>query len=99
MAADNVLNTFGDLWEVAARWDGEFEGFGLSFGGGYSNAALDTNVGHGLGDSTDDLTTWNVGGNVTFSGFSFGAAYLDSQEGVDVGVAAGGNDVQEKTGL
>src|SRR5690606_33999447 len=38
MATDNDVDDFEDLWEASARWDGEFEGFGLSVGAGYSQA-------------------------------------------------------------
>lgn len=69
---------FEDLWEVAARWDGEFSGFGLSFGAGYS-----------LADATaagaDDAQGWNVGGAVVWNQFSFGAVYLDEENAPEVG--------------
>ena len=60
---------FEDLWEVAARWDGQFEGVGISLGGGYSHA--DENTGGAL----DDLKTWNLGVNVAWNQFSLGTAY------------------------
>lgn len=58
---------FEDLWEIAARWDGQFEGVGISLGGGFSNA--DQNGGG------DDLKTWNLGLNLAWNQFSFGGAY------------------------
>lgn len=66
---------YDNLWELAARWDGQFEGVGLSVGAGYSHASKDT--------AADDLKTWNVGANVAWNQFSFGAAYLDSDDGDD----------------
>ncbi len=77
MGSDTV--GFEDLWEIAARWDGQFEGIGLSLGAGYSHAS-DQAVGG------DDLTTWNVGANVAWNQFSFGAAYLNSEEADDSNV-------------
>lgn len=69
-----ALGTGGyeDLWEVAARWDGEFSGFGLSFGAGYSSA-------DDKSAATGDVEGWNVGGAVVWNQFSFGAAYLDEE--------------------
>lgn len=69
---------FEDLWEVAARWDGEFSGFGLSFGAGYSLA--DAKVA-----GADDAQGWNVGGAVVWNQFSFGGAYLDQENAPEVG--------------
>ncbi len=81
----NVGNNvqFDNIWEASARWDGEFDGFGISFGGGYSHAnservgAATTVIG------SDDLVTWDAGLNVTFQDFSVGAAYKTSNTGVD----------------
>lgn len=76
-AQDNGVDQFENLWEAAARWDGEFEGFGISVGGGYSTADLQA-----AGTLNDDLDTWNAGLNVAFQGFSVGGAYLDSSTGL-----------------
>lgn len=66
---------YDNLWELAARWDGQFEGIGLSLGAGYSHASKDT--------AADDLKTWNVGANAAWNQFAVGAAYLDSDNGED----------------
>jgi len=96
-AADNQAGQFDDLWEVAARWDGEFEGFGLSAGAGYSTASLQAVTPVGNTGFTDDLDTWNVGLNVAFQGFSVGGSYLDSSTKVDDGATAGGVDLDTAT--
>lgn len=70
--------TYDDLWEAAVRWDGQFEGVGISLGGGYSHASDDTGV-----VGADDLTTWNLGANLAWNQFSFGGSYLDSDNGSD----------------
>lgn len=72
-----TVQTFADLMEVAARWDGQFEGVGLSVGAGYSTASEETGV-----VGTDDFDTWNVGANLAWSQFSFGAAYKDTNNGL-----------------
>lgn len=68
------LEDIENLWEVAARWDGEFEGLGLSLGAGYSRASDVT-----VGAATDTLKTWNVGANVAWNQFAFGGAYLQNK--------------------
>lgn len=90
MASDADLEDYEDLFEVAARWDGEFSGFGLTLGAGYSQAdveaqsALDIGGAGGLtavGDvEMGDQDKWNVGGNVSFNSFSFGAAYVEGTQ-------------------
>ncbi len=78
MNIDDNAGDYEDLWEAAARWDGEFEGFGISLGAGYSNASDEAEV----AGVTDDMETWNVGANVAFQGFSLGAAYKDTNNGL-----------------
>lgn len=93
MATDDDAGDFEDLWELAARWDGEFEGFGISFGGGYSHASAENEAASGVGNvGSDDLTTWNAGLNVAFSGFSIGGAYTTTDNGVDNNAAGIDND-------
>lgn len=75
MGADNDAEDFKNLWEIAARWDGQFEGVGLSFGAGYSYAKNE--------DPADTkLKTWNVGTNVAWNQFSVGGSYLKSNNGI-----------------
>lgn len=79
---------YKDLWEASARYDGEFQGFGFSLGGGYSDSTLQQRAGAAdltaavinSGDYYLDsgLKSWNGGVNVAFSGFSLGGAYLRS---------------------
>lgn len=86
MGTDNNNGTYDDIWEGSVRWDGEFQGFGIALGGGYSNASLQEDSAADVltavaGDEddapvvTDDLTTWNVGANFAWSGFSLGGSY------------------------
>lgn len=82
VGADNSTSTYENLWEVAGRWDGEFEGFGLSAGAGYSTADIQSATGALAGEANGNLDTWNAGLNVAFQGFSVGAAYLNSEADV-----------------
>ena len=82
-AQDNGAGQFENLWEAAARWDGEFEGFGISAGAGYSSADLEAPATGGSAALNDDLDTWNVGLNIAFQGFSLGGGYLNSDTAVE----------------
>lgn len=87
--ADNTTD-FEDLWEVAARWDGEFEGFGISAGIGYSTASGTDEAAAGVGNfASDDLSAWDAGLNVSFNDFSVGVAYLNADTGVQEAAGAG----------
>lgn len=78
---------YEDLIEVAARWDGEYQGFGLSAGAGYSTADMESPAtavdftAEGtvltLGDwyLTDGVDSFNGGLNVNWSGFSLGGNF------------------------
>ncbi|MHA6770334.1 porin [Salipiger marinus] len=90
--AVGVLNTvspssYEDLWEVSARWDGEFEGVGLSFGAGYSTS--DATV--GLASGAGDAEAWNVGFNLGWNQFSFGGSWLDEENNPVTAFVVGGD--------
>jgi outer membrane protein OmpU len=65
--------TFEDLWEAAVRWDGQFEGVGISVGAGYSTS---DNVAAGAAEPEG----WNVGFNLAWNQFSFGGAWVDEED-------------------
>jgi predicted porin len=90
-AADNDADDFEDLFEVAARWDGKFEGAEVSLGTGWSQADLED-----AGLFAADIETWNVGINLNWNAFSLGGAYLNSEVGVDL-LGGGGVDVERDT--
>lgn len=96
MATSDDEGDFEDLWEVAARWDGEFEGFGLSIGAGYSTAEIEQD-GNAAGELRDSTDTWNVGGNVAFGAFSVGAAYLSNETSFDLGGGVGGPSIDQES--
>ncbi len=85
MNTDNDNGDFQDIWEAGARYDGEFQGFGFSLGAGYSHAALENHVLQNAANAddtsapvlSDDVSEWNIGGSVAFSGFTLGAVYKD----------------------
>jgi hypothetical protein len=86
---------FKDLWEAAARWDGEFSGFGISVGGGFSGASDQNSALSGAGaEGSKDLQTWDGGLNFTWQQFSLGGAYRWSNTGTSAPVSGLGTDAQ-----
>jgi len=80
---------YEDLMEIAARWDHAFDGFGLSLGAGYGHASNETDTGTGTTPAgpTDDVDQWNVGANMQWTAFEFGASYGETDtelNGADV---------------
>jgi predicted porin len=83
MSGDETTGDFEHLFEVAARYDGEFEGVGLNLGAGYTTASVeDEGTGtRATGQADDDLQSFNIGAKATFAGFGFGGAYFDTNNG------------------
>lgn len=69
-AADNDAG-LDDGFEVAARYEGAFEGVGVAFGAGWSGYD---------GEVAGDADAWNVGLDLDFAGFGLGAAYLEEED-------------------
>lgn len=59
-----------NLYEAAARYDGEFSGVGVHVGAGYSQADQEI-------DSTGDFDQWNVGLKLGFENINVGGAYIE----------------------
>ncbi len=84
----NSTDDVENLWEVSARWDGTYQGWGIGLGAGYSTSSQEIApvtgtdaVGVAAGTAgqywfTDAPSTWNVGASVAYNGFSLGGAYL-----------------------
>lgn len=91
---DSNTGQFKDLWEVAARWDGEFSGFGISAGAGYSGASTQNSAATAVGKvGTRNLQTWDGGLNFTWQQFSLGGAYKWSNTGTSGTAATGSTDM------
>lgn len=74
---DDVADSFGSAWDLAARYEGQFDSFGLTLGGGYSLVDLEEE-----GVIDEDVKAWNLGAAVTFGGFGVGAAYTETETGL-----------------
>lgn len=68
-----------DMWEVAVRWDGQFEGVGISVGAGYSTSDNAT------AGAQPEPEAFNVGFNLAWNQFSFGGAWLDEDDAAFAG--------------
>lgn len=83
VAFDTDIGGFGkDAWSFGANYTGDFEGFSVSLGGGYT---IKDDNGTGL-----DADIWSVGGTVGASGFTLALYYqdnADSATGTDNGAS------------
>jgi hypothetical protein len=88
---DGTLNDQGDAWELAARYEGQFNAVRLALGAGYVHIDTEAERAGAAwtdGDLTDDTTAWNLGANVGFGPFNVGAVYLKS-DNADIASATG----------
>jgi len=86
-ADQNGLDAIGDdddtgvidyAYELAARYEASFEGVDIALGAGFGQGELEEDTA-----ATDDRQQWNVGANLGWNGWGFGAAYLTDNNGVD----------------
>lgn len=75
MQADNTTSDLEDLMDVAARYDGEFNGVGIHAGAGYTTAGVEVENGTATAFGSDDYKEWNTGLKLTYDAFGIGAAY------------------------
>jgi len=79
---DDVAGVFGNAYEVAARYEGQFNAARITLGGGYVVTELEANpLAATVTTVTDDVQAWNLGANVGFGPFNVGGAYLKSNNG------------------
>jgi len=108
LTTDNDNGQYDKIWDASARWDGEFQGFGIGVGGGYSHASLENFNRASLAIAgnnedtaplaSDGLAQWNAGANVSYMGFSLGGSYLRATtknlDSYDAGDNAAASDTQ-----
>lgn len=99
--ADNTSGDYGDVYEIAARYEGQFDGFGVIVGAGFTQAELEASQNIAYIDvNNDDLFTagtdtvisqrddrqsWNAGIDLDIGPFGIGVAYTEDDLGVDNG--------------
>lgn len=79
----NPGGAYDEGYEVAVRYEGEFENVGVIAGAGYSLLKED-----GSSATTDDMEAWNVGLDLDVQAFGLGAIYKTDNQGLD-GVGSG----------
>lgn len=83
----NVANEVdGATYELAARYEGQFQNVGVIAGAGYTHGEEEGNTA-----GTDDRTAWNVGLDLDIGPFGIGASYSEDDRGED---AAGTDDTE-----
>ncbi len=78
IGTDDVSGEIGRTYELAARYEGEFNNIGVILGGGYSFGDLEEDAG-----SDDDREVWNVGLDLDIGAFGIGAAYVSDNNADD----------------
>lgn len=71
---DDQTDQFGEAYEAAVRYEGQFDAFRVALGAGYTHVELEANT-PAVGPN-DDRKSWNIGANVGFGPFNIGAAYV-----------------------
>ena len=74
-ATDNDAADYDDAWELAARYEGSFEGVGLALGAGYGDYSAENTT-----SGQEDIDAWNIGADLDFAGFGFGVVYTETTE-------------------
>lgn len=62
-----------NIWEIAARYEGQFNAVRMALGAGYTHAGIERDA---VANNVDDQKSWNVGANLGFGPFNVGAAYV-----------------------
>ena len=78
--SDNDDDTFGSAYEIAFRYEGDFEGVGVTFGAGYVSAEQEDDTNNI--NVTDDYEGWNVGLDLDIGAFGLGASYSVVNNGI-----------------
>lgn len=91
-AALDDANDFGEVYDLAVRYEGMFNNVGVILGAGYTHAELEEDV--AVGGFEDDREAWNVGLDLDIGPFGIGAAYLEDNYAENDGASS---DDEEET--
>jgi predicted porin len=95
---DDVDDTLGSVYEIAARYEGQFNNVGVIVGAGYSHAELEDQTGAQAGGDSfaDDREAFNVGIDLDIGPFGIGTAYMEDDYG-DEPLSATTEQEEERT--
>lgn len=79
----NDVSTFGATYEVALRYEGQFDQVGVIVGTGYTfqNLEREDNPTTLYSDPTNDRAAWNAGIDLDIGAFGIGTAYIVDDNG------------------
>ena len=75
-----AAGSYGDSFEVAVRWEGQFDELGVTVGAGFASSELEA-TGGAVAATADDREAWDLGVDLDFGPFGFGVAYLTDDQG------------------
>lgn len=76
--ADKILGSYGNAWEVAARYEGKFDDIAVKIGAGYTKVKQERKAA-----LEDDLTSWDTAAALTYKKFGIGAVYAENDQGTE----------------
>ncbi len=92
LGPDNTVGAQGEVVHIAGTYNQTIQGIGISLAAGYSKGKLELNnvaavagsaAGAGIpAAGNDDRTTWGVGGQLSYMGFTVGGAYRSDDLGL-----------------
>jgi hypothetical protein len=77
------VDSYGDAWEGALRYEGKWQELGITLGGGYTHIDEQQDNFIAAGDNTDAFNQWNLGGALTWQQFGLGVAYTKDNGGLN----------------
>lgn len=98
VGTEDQVGTYGASYELGLRYEGQFDGFGLIAGAGYTHSNVEAeqtilyedNDNDNVLDTTDDVlsqrddrNSWNAGVDLDVGPFGVGVAYVHDDMGVD----------------
>lgn len=77
---DNILNEYGDAWEIGARYENQIsDTVGYIVGAGYTSVNTEQTNG---ASTIDTFNEWNVGLDLDIGSYGVGAVYTENNGGV-----------------
>lgn len=73
---DDVEDDIGETYEVAIRYEGQFQNVGVIAGAGYSLGSVEKDA----DNSGDDRQVWNIALDLDIGPFGVGAIYMDDNQ-------------------
>ena len=75
---NDVANTLGSAYEGSVRYEGEFNGVGVTAGAGYIHINEEAST---VGSTNDDRSVWNTGLDLDFGPIGVGVAFKEDDAG------------------